>query len=183
MVLDLSEFNNRWLAVQVHSGREFMCAACLKDRGYEEFVPQYQEKRKWSDRVKVVLAPLFAGYVFVRFKADNPHPVVSSPGVLRLVGMKNRPIPIEGSEIQSLRIATTSGAHCEPCGLLKVGEEVEINWGPLSGVRGRIVRIKNRNHLIISVNLLMRSVSVELDSFKCVSRIAPNPSIGRLQNT
>jgi transcription antitermination factor NusG len=164
MNFDFDRLHNHWLAVQVRSGREIGTAAGLRERGYEEFVPLCQQKRRWSDRTKVVNVALFTGYVFCRFDAANPYPIISTPGVLTIVGGKHSPVPVNNSEIEALQISDRAQAECRPCTFLDVGQRVEIRSGPLSGLSGIVVRFKNRHRLIISISLLRKSVAIELDS-------------------
>jgi transcriptional antiterminator NusG len=177
MGLDLRNIDQRWLALQVRSGWEIRSAYALKEYGYEEFLPLYQQKRKWSDRTKLVDVPLFPGYLFLRFDAANHTPVLSVPGIIRFVGTGNAPVPVEDSEIEALQRATQAAVNYGPCAFLEVGQEVEIRNGPLAGLRGSIVRFKNKLRLIISVALLRKSVFVEIDSYEvsAISRPVTSP--------
>lgn len=162
--MDVSQFDRRWVAVQVHAGRELTTALGIHHRGYEEFVPNYEHRSNCAGQ-PVRRRALFRGYVFVRFDARNAHPLIMIPGVIRLVGIRERPIPIEDSEIKALQIATRSGKRCGPCAFLCLGQEIEIQHGPLLGVRGKLIRWKNRHRLVVSITLLKQSVAVELDSY------------------
>jgi transcription antitermination factor NusG len=163
MIRDFESLDKRWLCVQVKSGGEFRSALCLNERGYETFVPAFEQKRQWSDRTKIVQVPLFTGYVFLRFNIDSCHPAVTAPGVLRFVCTGKMPLPIEDPEIEALQLTTRAGLTCKPCAFLDVGQEVEVRSGPLTSVRGKIVRLKNKQRLILSVNLIKKSVFVEID--------------------
>jgi transcription antitermination factor NusG len=166
MATDFNKFDNCWLAVQVRHGWETRSAGVLTDNGHESFVPLYQRRRRWADRTKVTLVPLFPGYVFLRFHAGNRHPVIHAAGVIRFVGMGNSPVPIDNSEIEALLLATRSKVACGPCPFLEVGREIQVKSGPLAGIRGTIARFKNKDRLIISVTQLRRSMFVELDGFE-----------------
>ena len=160
------DLDGRWLALQVRSTWELRIGAGLRERGYEEFVPLYRQKRKWSDRTKIVDTPLFTGYIFVRFDAQNNQPIIGVPGVIGFVGVNHIPIPIEDSEIEALRVITEGVSNYGPCDFLRMGpQEVEIEHGPLAGLKGKIVRFKNQQRLVVSVELLQKSVFVELDSY------------------
>src|SRR5690242_20470773 len=154
MICNSEKLDNRWLAVQVRSGWELRTAYALKERGYEEFVPLRQHKRRWSDRTKVVSIPLFSGYVFLRFSLRNQQPIVTAPGIIRLVGMGDRVIPIDDDEIQALRSVSEGALAYGTCAFMAVGQDVIVRNGPLAGVRGKISRFKNKQRLIISVSLL-----------------------------
>jgi transcription antitermination factor NusG len=172
MRVDLSGLQNRWLAVQVRCGWEFSTSSCLKEGGYETFCPTYLKRREWSDRIKVLTTPLFPGYLFVRFRNVQQQPIVSAPGVIRLLCVGNRPLPVEDFEIQSLQAMNRAGFTCGPCAFMKIGQEVEIAEGALQGLRGHIVQIKGKHRLIISVELLRKSVFVEIDGYK-IAAVSP----------
>jgi transcription antitermination factor NusG len=143
---------------------ELGVAQNLSCKGYETFLPTYKTKRQWSDRIKTVELPLFPGYVFCRFDATRRLPVLLIPGVHNVVGVAGSPQAIETGEIDALRTAVRSGTNCEPHPYVSVGQRVRIKEGVLSGLSGFVVYIKNERRLILSVELLMRSVSVELDT-------------------
>jgi transcription antitermination factor NusG len=143
---------------------ESRVAQNLSCKGYETFLPTYRAKRRWSDRIKSVELPLFPGYVFCRFDATRRLPVLIIPGVHHVVGIAGSPQAIEADEIDAIRTAVLSGMKCEPHPYVRVGQRVRITEGVLSGLAGFVVYIKNERRLILSVELLMRSVSVELDS-------------------
>jgi len=178
MNCDFEGLDKRWLCIQVKSGGEFRSALCLNERGYETFVPAFEQKRQWSDRTKIVQVPLFTGYVFLRFNIYSPHPAVTAPGVLRFVGTGKTPIPVEDSEIEALQSTTRAGLNCGPCAFMEVGQEVEVRVGPLASVRGKIVRFKNKQRLILSVNLIKKSVFVEVDGYEVVP-LAISFSVGK----
>lgn len=169
MKLDFESLDHKWLALQVRSGWELRTALGLKERGYEEFVPVYQQKRLWADRARIVHAPLFPGYVFLRFNACNRQAIISVPGVLRFVGAGNRPLPISDVEIDALRLTTNAAVTCGPCAFLEVGQTVQVCNGPLQGLAGRIENFKNRQRLVLSVSLLRRSMYVEIDGYDVVA--------------
>lgn len=177
MRFDLCGIDNRWLALQVRAGWEIRSACVLKECGYEQFLPLYQQQRQWSDRRKLVQLPLFPGYLFLRYDSRNRAPILTIPGVLSFVGIRNSPVPVEDSEIEALQRATKTAAAYGPCAFLEVGQEVEVRNGPLAGLRGSIVRFKNKLRLIISVSLLRKSVYVEIDSYEVstVSRALNSP--------
>jgi transcription antitermination factor NusG len=163
VMFDSHRLDNCWLAIQVRSGWELRTAEALRASGYEEFVPLHEQKRERSGRTGIVRVPLFTGYVFFRFEARNERPVVLIPGVIRFVGTRNSPVPIQISEIESLQIASRARANWGPHPYLEFGATVEIYSGPLCGLKGNIVRFKNKSRLVISVNLIRESVFVEVE--------------------
>jgi len=153
-----------WFAVQVKTTHEKRVTSLLDYSGHEWFLPLYTCRRRWSDRVKQVEMPLFAGYVFCRFTASARVPILKTPSVMRIVGIGYVPTPIDEQEIAAIRRVVQSGFGVSPHPFLQVGQRVRINGGSLSGLEGFIADVRRRNCLILSVTLLQRSIAVEIDS-------------------
>jgi transcription antitermination factor NusG len=152
-----------WYALTVRPRYEKAVADALEGKGYEQFLPLYASRREWSDRVKTVHLPLFAGYVFLRLDITRRLPVLKTPGVVSFVSLGPEPTPIDAPEIESIRSLVRSGVPVGPWPYLKEGQEVEVTRGALKGVRGILLKVKSQLRLVISVNLLQRSVAVEVD--------------------
>ena len=135
----------------------------LRDRGYEQFAPSFKAERQWSDRKKEVDQYLFPGYIFCRFDPQDRLPVLTVPGVVDLVGFGRIPEPIPDAEIERVRRMVESGLLVSPFPFLEVGQPVFIERGPLVGLEGILVETKGRYRLVVSINLLQRSVSAEVD--------------------
>lgn len=153
----------KWFAVHVRSRAEKAVATIAHQTGIEEFLPVYECRRRWSDRVKSVEFPLFPGYVFCRLDPNNRLPLLKIPGVLDMVGIGRVPVPVDDNEILAIRAASTSGLPVEPWPGLKLGERLRLQSGPLAGVEGALVEVRNRYRLVLSVTLLNRSIAVEID--------------------
>lgn len=166
--MEVNGSNRRWCAVQVRPRYEVLVAAGLRAKGYREFLPMYRIKRQWSDRRKEIEVPLFAGYVFCQLDAQIPWTIVSTPGVIRLVGTKEEIAAIDDKEIEAIRIAAGSGKKVQPCAYVGVGDRVRITNGPLAGIEGIVTGYMNRHRLALSVNLIQSSVSVEVDDCNMV---------------
>lgn len=158
-----------WFALQIRSRWEGTTAALLRGKGLETLLPTYTTKRKWSDRFKVVEAPLFPGYVFCRFDVHNRLPVLITPGVISVVGRGKTPIAVDEKEILSIQAAIGSGIHLEPWPYLEIGERVRVKDDVLDGMEGILTNFKGSDRVVISVTLLRRSVALEIDR----SRISP----------
>jgi len=152
-----------WFAVRVRSKHERISAVHLGERGYEQFMPSYKIERRWSDRMKEIEQFLFPGYVFCRLNPDNRLPVLSAPGVVGLVGCGRVPTPIPDQEIERIRTMIQSGLLVMPWPFLELGQTVLIEQGPLAGVEGILEEVKGKCRLIVSINLLRRSVGAEVD--------------------
>lgn len=152
-----------WFALRVRSNYERVAATHLRDRGFEEFSPAFKAERQWSDRKKQIEQFLFPGYVFCRVNPDERLPVLTIPGAVGLVGFGKGPTEIPENEIESVRRMVGSGLLVGPWPFLVTGQKVLIERGPLTGVEGILQEIKKAFRLVVSVHLLQRSVSVELE--------------------
>jgi transcription antitermination factor NusG len=157
------QIDHRWYAVRVKSNRESIVAAGLQHRGFEEFLPSYKTRRVWSDRVKDIQLPLFPGYVFCRLNIDLRLTILQIPGVVSFVEFGRGPKPVEDHEIEALQAIVNSGVPVAPWPFLEAGQRVRIERGSLRNLEGRVVEVKNRLRVVVSVSLLQRSVAVEVD--------------------
>jgi transcriptional antiterminator NusG len=155
--------DQHWFAVRVRSNQERTAIAHLHERGYEQFAPSYKSERRWSDRKKEIEQYLFPGYIFCRFDPGDRLSVLTAPGVVDLVGFGRIPEPIPDQEIERVRRMVESGLLVTPYPFLNVGQAVLIERGPLTGLEGILVEMKGRLRLVVSINLLQRSVSAEVD--------------------
>jgi transcription antitermination factor NusG len=152
-----------WYALQVRPRFEKTVASALVDKGFEGFLPLYRHRSRWSDRIKEVHLPLFSGYMFCRFDINKRLPILVTPGVMKVVGIGKTPYPVDDNEIEALKSIVLSGLQAEPSSYLNIGDRIRIEVGPLAGVEGILSSIKGSKRLIVSVGLLHRSVSVEID--------------------
>jgi len=153
-----------WYALQVRPRFEKIVATHLDYKGYEEYLPLYRSRRKWSDRIKEVDLPLFPGYIFCKFDIRQRLPILVIPGVMSVVGLGKNPAAVPDDEIAAVQNVAKSGLTYEPSGFISTGQRARIERGPLQGLVGIVVAVKKNYRLIISVNLLQRSVAVEIDN-------------------
>ena len=154
----------QWFAVNTRSRYEDYVAKQVGGRGYEVFLPIYKTRRKWSDRVKEIDLPLFPGYVFCRFDPVYRLPIVTTAGVIKVVGSGKTPIPVDEREIAAIQIALKTDLPREPWPFAQIGQKVRVQHGPLSGVEGTLLNVKGSRRLVLSVTLLQRSVALEIES-------------------
>ena len=157
-----------WFVVQVLTQHEQRVASQLEYKGHESFLPLYESRRQWSDRRKATMQPLFPGYVFCRTKRSQFTSVLGTSGVIRIVCFGGRPCPISNDEMDHLQIVTRSGRSVLPVPYAQIGQRVEIASGPLSGISGVVVMLKNKNHLVISVDLIMKAFSIVISPFDVI---------------
>ncbi len=155
---------NQWFAACVRSRHEKSVAQHLERNRVECFVPLYEEVRRWKDRRMTLRLPLFAGYVFAHICPGDRMRVLTAPGVVRLVTFQGQPAAIPDPQIESLRALSASEARMRPHPYLAVGRRVRVSNGPFAGAEGILLRSKGRLRFVLSLELLARSVALEVDS-------------------
>src|SRR5262249_17357704 len=135
----------------------------LRRKGFEIFLPLHPALRRWKDRKKTVAMPLFPGYLFLRSDLRNKLEILSTAGVFFLVENGGRACPVPEHEIDAVPPAVESDPRSEPHPYLAAGETVRIKSGPLAGIQGLYVKGKNQHRVVMSVELLRKAVSVEVD--------------------
>jgi transcription termination/antitermination protein NusG len=153
-----------WYALRTRSRHEKRVEEQLSARGIEPFLPLIQRWRQWKDRRKQVAFPLFPGYCFARFLPKDRVAVLKAHGVVQIIGNSEGPVPVSEVEIEAVRKLVTSTLPYDPHPYLHEGMPVEVIRGPLSGVRGVLLRKGARARLVISVSLIQQAASVELDA-------------------
>lgn len=158
-----------WYAAHTSANHEKRVAEQLVRRSVEHFLPLYQSARRWKDRRVQLQLPLFPGYVFVRLALRDRLQVLQVPGVAKLVGFSGTPTALPQEEIDALRTSLLNGVRAEPHPYLTVGRHVRINSGPLAGMEGILIRKKNQDRLVISLDLILKSVAVEVSALELES--------------
>jgi transcription antitermination factor NusG len=152
-----------WFGVHTRSNHEKVTATVLSHKGYDHYLPSFKSRRRWSDRIVETDRPLFPGYVFCRFDPKVRLPILTTPGVVSVVGFGNEPAPIDDSEIEAIQAVLGSGLHTEPCPFLREGQRIRVKRGSLDGLEGLLVRKKSEWRMVVSVTMLQRSIAVEID--------------------
>jgi transcriptional antiterminator NusG len=168
-----------WFALRLRSNHERITAAHLRERGYQEFAPSCKIERRWSDRTKQIDKFLFPGYIFCRFDPNDRLPVMTAPGVVDVVGFGKTPERIPDAEVERVRRMVDSGLAVTPFPYVQVGQAVLIERGPLAGIEGILVEVKGKLRLVVSVHLLQRSVSAEVDRHSIRPIQALSTDLGR----
>lgn len=153
-----------WHAVYTRHQHEKTIARILALKGFETFLPLYQESRRWQDRVKLLSLPLFSCYVFLKGGLERSLDIVTTPGIHDFVSTAGRPASIPAVEIDGIRRGVESGGYVEPHPFVNRGEWVRVKSGPLNGIEGILVRKKNVYRLVLSVETLGKAVAVEVDA-------------------
>ncbi len=154
---------NSWCAVYTRHQHEKVIAQILSAKGIEVFLPLYNSTRNWKDRTVRLSLPLFPCYLFLRGIVGGRLEVVTTPGIVSILGVKGETALIPDAEIESIRSAIKWGNRVEPHPFLRCGDRVRVKSGPLQGLEGILVRKKNFYRLVLSVEILERSAAVEVD--------------------
>ena len=154
----------RWFAVWTRSRHERAVFEQLTERGIEAFLPTTPRWSRWKDRKKKIEWPLFPGYCFARFPPAGRLPVLKCAGVVSIVSFNGELAPVPDDAIEGIRALVNSALPCDPCPMLKTGMRVEVVHGPLKGVVGRLQRKGSQARLVLSVDLIGRGVSVQVDA-------------------
>ena len=157
-----------WYAVQTKARHEKIVEYRLKERGLPTFLPLMTESHRWSDRKKVVEAPLFGCYVFAKILPTNAYRlrVLRADGVFRLVGNTSEGTPIPDEQIESLRSLVDSKTPWSHHDFLKVGQRVRVRSGALDGMEGILVSRNGDRTLVISVDAIQRSLAVRVEGYE-----------------
>jgi len=151
----------KWYALQVRSKFETRAAAILVSKGYQVFVPVISKDSMRGGRGdRPALA--FSNYVFCQYQSAIRERMVDSPGVLKIVGYSNVPVPVTDDEISSLRILINARARVFPWQFISSGQRIRVAKGPLCGVEGIFIQDKGASRVIVSVLILRRALMVEV---------------------
>lgn len=160
-----------WYALRLRSNHEQNASRLLQDKGFTTLVPLYRIRRKWSDRTKEIEVPLFRGYIFCQLDVIHQLPILTTPGVVSILGSSEGPVPIDEAEMAAVRTLVHSGLPVGPWPFVQKGQPVVVERGPLQGAEGIVVELKDRYQLVVSISLLQRSVWVQIDR-ECVRPLA-----------
>lgn len=159
---------DHWYCLHVRANAERTVETTLAQRSVEAFYPSFTVKSRRRPG-EMLRKPFFPGYVFGRFDAGDlsrRHEVIVVPHVVRLLGDLRGPLPLSELEVDSVRRVSEVAAALKaaPCPFVNVGDRVLVVGGPLAGVEGYVAYLKNSTRLILSVEMLHRSISAEVDA-------------------
>ena len=161
---EIRKADANWYAAYTSARHEKSVARQLEERSINCFLPLYRSWHRWADRRKQVELALFPSYVFVHIDPRERLRVLQLPGVVRLVSFNGSPAPLPETDIEGLRNGLEQGIYAQPHPYLQTGRRVRVVRGPLAGAHGILVRKKDKLRFVISIDVLMRSVAVELDA-------------------
>lgn len=153
--------SNPWYALKVRTRSEPVAATALRNRGYDPFCPIYTQRRRYCDRTKIVENAVFPGYPFCRFNLQKKVSVLSTQAIEYIVAPGGVPAPVPDQQIDGIRRSLEAGA--QPTPYFRAGQRVRVELGALAGVEGVLTRDSDMGRLIVSVDLLQRSVALHID--------------------
>jgi transcription antitermination factor NusG len=159
-----------WYAIYTAVNQEKRVSEKLRQHGIKEYLPLYRSVRCRSDRRVVLDLPLFPGYLFVHINLAERNRVLALPRVVRLVGSRAMPCTVPDDQIEKLQLGLSSGRSILPCSAVAQGCRVRVTQGPFVGFEGILLRTKSDLRIVVSVNLIARSFSVEVgaEDIECV---------------
>jgi transcription antitermination factor NusG len=161
---DDTQGDRHWFAVWTRSRHERAVYDQLTERGIEAFFPTVPRWSRWKDRKKKIDWPLFPGYCFAHIERPGRLAVLKCAGVVSIVSFDGELALVPDEEIQSIKTLVNSALPYDPCPMLKTGTKVEVVHGPLKGVIGKLQRKGPHTRLVLSVDLIGRGVSVQVDA-------------------
>jgi transcription antitermination factor NusG len=162
-----------WYALFTRHQHEKSVAHALGLKGFDVYLPLYRVLHRWQDREKQLWLPLFSCYVFLCGGMDRQLQVLTTPGLLHVVGPAGRPAIVPTDQLDAVRQMVESPLRVEPHPFLSSGDRVRVISGPLFGLQGILTRTKAATRLVVSVEMLGRSAAVEIDAAQ-VEKIGPS---------
>lgn len=153
----------QWYAVYTVVRHEKAVNSTLAEKNIETFLPLREVMSQWKDRRKRVQLPLFPGYLFVNISLEERWDVLNTRGAIRILGVNGSTVPVPGEQIEAIRKLLESKWKYEPCPYFPEGTEVVVMNGPFQGIRGRASETRGKHRLIVSVDIIQRSIAVEVD--------------------
>ena len=160
---DAQVSKENWYALYTCARHEKRVAEQIERRSFPCYLPLYRSMRRWKDRRKELELALFPGYVFVRMALKNKLQVLRLPGVVHLVSFNGQPAALPAAEIETLQSQLSAGHGVAPHPYLQAGRRVRVRSGAMEGLEGIVVRRQDRCRVVFSIDLIQRSVSVEVD--------------------
>ena len=161
--MDSNEQNKKWIAVYTKPRHEKTVEKELLKKEFEVYLPLLKQRRKWSDRKKWVEFPLFRSYIFVKTEIKNALFVLQTLGVVKVVKFGGEVAVIQNDSIQAIKLMIEGGYNPEATDYFVKGDPVEVKDGPLKGLVGEVIRVDNHDRLLVRVDAIQHSVSVQIN--------------------
>jgi len=152
-----------WVALYTKPRHEKTVAFELEKKGHEIYLPLLRVRRKWSDRKKWVDFPLFKSYLFARISNENRISLISAPGLVRIIKFGEKIAIVNNSSIESIKLMLNGGYNPTSTDYFIKGDPVLVQSGPLKGLIGEVIRIDNHNRLLVRIDAIKHSISIDIE--------------------
>jgi transcription antitermination factor NusG len=152
-----------WFALRVREKFRVVTEDMLSAQGITFFSPTTTDLRQWSDRVRAIVVPLFAGYLFCSFDPRNQLTILRTMGVIDIVRSGSQLATVDHRELDAICTALRTTPHVTAIPYLAHGQKVRVVEGPLRDVVGILTEVKSRCTLVLAVTMMNRSVAVQID--------------------
>ena len=152
----------KWIAVYTKSRHEKVVIQELENKNIEAYCPIFKERRQWSDRKRWVEFPLFRSYVFAKIELKNSIYILQTMGVHHIIKFQGNISIIPDEIIQNIKSMIDGGFTVEQVEYFVKGDEVIVVDGPLKGMDGIVVKIKNENKLVLKVAAIQQAIAVQI---------------------
>jgi transcription antitermination factor NusG len=162
-VIPKKHAEEKWYAIYTNPRAEKQVYQRLVEEGIETFLPLQKTFRVWSDRKKLVEKPLIPSYLFVRIFAKNFHHVYKLQGVVKFISFEGKPVSIPNNQIDNLKLLVNSDAKIELSSEnFAKGDNVEVISGSLVGLTGELIKIGNKNRVVIRIDRLDQNLLLKI---------------------
>ena len=152
----------KWIAVYTKSRHEKVVIQELENKNIEAYCPIFKERRQWSDRKRWVEFPLFRSYVFAKIELKNSLYILQAMGVHHIIKFQGNISIIPDEIIQNIKSIIDGCFTVEQVEYFVKGDEVIVVDGPLKGMEGIVVKIKNENKLVLKIEAIQQAIAVQI---------------------
>ena len=158
---------SNWLAIYTKPRNEKKVALRLAQSGFMVYLPMHEQKRKWSDRYKIVKVPIISSYVFLQCTELQREEVLQDPGVSRFVFYLGKPALIKDEEIKRIKYVLKEATPDDSFFMQDIprGQKAKITSGSFSGAEGVIISADKKEYRInldgLGVQLVLSKLHVD----------------------
>jgi len=152
-----------WYALYTRPRHEKKVTEILLNKNREVFLALLSTKRKLKDRTRMVDLPMFPSYVFCKFEYKERFSILETQGIIKIVNFQGKPSIVPNWQIESLKRILDNPETLKMESYFRQGDLVEVKGGPFKGLRGTVKQLKGEARLMITIEGIMQSISVEID--------------------
>lgn len=159
---DVVNWPGEWLIARTNASHLNHATEFIEDTGVAVYLPRVLVRRHNGCGYVSELRPLFpGGYLFCAVPFPSLLPDTKRDWqVFEIIRVPNQ-IKLR-TELAAVQAGIAHDPYARLHSTLRVGQPVEVITGPLRGKVGRIVRIGDRDELLLDVTIMGTCVAVEL---------------------